>query len=100
MIYTYNGWNLIPYNSKDIIDLIHCGIYPQITNPTSDLFKDIAKDILTKFINDNSSYRLTIIIPGHTRFEEFTNTGLTFSPTITVGPLAYLYMILKVAVLL
>jgi hypothetical protein len=51
MIYTYNGWNLIPYNSKDIIDLIHCGIYPNIADPTSDQNIDITESILTNGYN-------------------------------------------------
>jgi len=51
MSYNYNGWELIPYNSKDIIDLIHCSIYGAMKDPMNGIFMDTVKSIFTNSYN-------------------------------------------------
>jgi len=51
MTHNYNGWELIPYNSKDIIDLIHCSIYGAINDPINGIFMDTVKSIFTDSYN-------------------------------------------------
>jgi hypothetical protein len=51
MTHNYNGWELIPHNSKNIIDLIHCSIYGAINDPRTGNFIDLANDIFTHSYN-------------------------------------------------